>query len=431
MGIGPIEAIPAALRYAGLKHEDIDWIELNEAFAAQSLAVINTLGLDPSKVNPMGGAIALGHPLGATGRDPLGDRGARAAPQEPEVRHGHDVRGHGAGRGRHLRARLSAGAWWPCARHPNALRPARGPWAYCSAASQRPAHDCVTPSTGGTLPSMSTLHHPFDKALALHHSDIRVGHFTGMTSPDYWNMVGPFGGTTAAQALQAVLQHPDLLGAPIALTVNYAAALEPPAPFEVQATAARTNRSTQHWTVQITQAGASGAPNMTTTATVTAVRRETWGQRRPADARGAQARGGRRISIGPSGVAGSPVRHAPISGGIPARSGTAGAATTAKAALGARRAGTAARLSLARGHERRVLPARVAAPRQAGAGGHGVDHHLLPRRRGAAGRGRHGLPAGQRTGQQFSNGFFDQAAQLWSEAAMLLATSNQVVYYKE
>jgi acetyl-CoA acyltransferase len=67
MGIGPIEAIPAALRYAGLKHEDIDWFELNEAFAAQSLAVIQTLGLDPSKVNPMGGAIALGHPLGATG----------------------------------------------------------------------------------------------------------------------------------------------------------------------------------------------------------------------------------------------------------------------------------------------------------------------------------------------------------------------------
>ena len=67
MGIGPIEAIPAALRYAGLKHQDIDWFELNEAFAAQSLAVMNTLGLDASKVNPMGGAIALGHPLGATG----------------------------------------------------------------------------------------------------------------------------------------------------------------------------------------------------------------------------------------------------------------------------------------------------------------------------------------------------------------------------
>jgi len=67
MGIGPIEAIPAALKNAGLKQDDIDWFELNEAFAAQSLAVMNTLGLDPSRVNPMGGAIALGHPLGATG----------------------------------------------------------------------------------------------------------------------------------------------------------------------------------------------------------------------------------------------------------------------------------------------------------------------------------------------------------------------------
>jgi acetyl-CoA acyltransferase len=67
MGIGPIEAIPAALRYAGLTLADIGWIELNEAFAAQSLAVMNTLGLDPARVNPMGGAIALGHPLGATG----------------------------------------------------------------------------------------------------------------------------------------------------------------------------------------------------------------------------------------------------------------------------------------------------------------------------------------------------------------------------
>ena len=67
MGLGPLEAIPAALKSAGLTQDQIDWYELNEAFAAQSLAVINTLGLDKAKVNPMGGAIALGHPLGATG----------------------------------------------------------------------------------------------------------------------------------------------------------------------------------------------------------------------------------------------------------------------------------------------------------------------------------------------------------------------------
>lgn len=67
MGIGPKEAIPAALGLAGLKQDDLDWIELNEAFAAQALAVVRDLGLDPAKVNPLGGAIALGHPLGATG----------------------------------------------------------------------------------------------------------------------------------------------------------------------------------------------------------------------------------------------------------------------------------------------------------------------------------------------------------------------------
>lgn len=67
MGIGPIAAIPKALKQAGLTKDQLDWIELNEAFAAQSLAVIRDSELDPSKVNPLGGAIALGHPLGATG----------------------------------------------------------------------------------------------------------------------------------------------------------------------------------------------------------------------------------------------------------------------------------------------------------------------------------------------------------------------------
>ena len=67
MGVGPIAAIPKVLRNTGIKQDQIDWIELNEAFAAQSLAVIRDLRLDPAKVNPLGGAIALGHTLGATG----------------------------------------------------------------------------------------------------------------------------------------------------------------------------------------------------------------------------------------------------------------------------------------------------------------------------------------------------------------------------
>lgn len=67
MGIGPVEAMPRALAQAGIRQDQLDWIELNEAFAAQALAVMRTLELDPARVNPLGGAIALGHPLGATG----------------------------------------------------------------------------------------------------------------------------------------------------------------------------------------------------------------------------------------------------------------------------------------------------------------------------------------------------------------------------
>jgi acetyl-CoA acyltransferase len=67
MGIGPVFAIPKALKIAGLTLDQIDVIELNEAFAAQALSVIKVAGLDPAKVNPNGGGIALGHPLGCTG----------------------------------------------------------------------------------------------------------------------------------------------------------------------------------------------------------------------------------------------------------------------------------------------------------------------------------------------------------------------------
>jgi acetyl-CoA acyltransferase len=67
MGIGPIAAIPKVLAQVGISQDQLDWIELNEAFAAQSIAVMKELGINPDKVNPLGGAIALGHPLGATG----------------------------------------------------------------------------------------------------------------------------------------------------------------------------------------------------------------------------------------------------------------------------------------------------------------------------------------------------------------------------
>ena len=87
MGIGPVEAIPRALARAGVTMADIGWTELNEAFAAQALAVMRQLEMDPAKVNPLGGAIALGHPLGATGAIRTATLMA-AMQRDPGLRHG-------------------------------------------------------------------------------------------------------------------------------------------------------------------------------------------------------------------------------------------------------------------------------------------------------------------------------------------------------
>lgn len=117
--------------------------------------------------------------------------------------------------------------------------------------------------------------HPFDLSLRL--TPIKPGVFSGATSAAYGNLVGPLGGVTAATALNAVLQHPELLGQPISLTVNYAGALAA-GPFTVSATPRRTNRSTQHWVIELTQPNAAGLDEVMVTATaVTANRRATWG----------------------------------------------------------------------------------------------------------------------------------------------------------
>ncbi|HEY8357979.1 MAG TPA: acyl-CoA thioesterase domain-containing protein, partial [Ramlibacter sp.] len=115
-----------------------------------------------------------------------------------------------------------------------------------------------------------TAAHPFDSAIAL--APQGDGLFQGQTSPAYANMIGPYGGITAAQVLNAVLRHPDRLGDPLAITVNYAAAVADGA-FLVRPRAARTNRTTQHWVVEMLQ-----DDQVVVTATVvTATRRATWG----------------------------------------------------------------------------------------------------------------------------------------------------------
>ena len=113
--------------------------------------------------------------------------------------------------------------------------------------------------------------HAFDRAISLTPS--APNRFTGHTTDAYSNMVGPFGGITAAALLNAVLQHPERIGEPVALTVNFAGPIAA-GEFVIEALPVRTNRSTQHWTLQLLQ-----NDMVATTATVfCAMRRETWSE---------------------------------------------------------------------------------------------------------------------------------------------------------
>ena len=105
MGIGPAYAIPKVLKLTGLKLDQMDVIELNEAFAVQALAVIQEAGLDPARVNPNGGAIALGHPLGCTGAKLTAIDPARTRAPQGALRHGHHVHRRRHGRRGNFRAR--------------------------------------------------------------------------------------------------------------------------------------------------------------------------------------------------------------------------------------------------------------------------------------------------------------------------------------
>jgi len=273
--------------------------------------------------------------------------------------------------------------------------------------------------------------HVFDQALALAPDDLAAGRFTGKTSAAYWNMVGPFGGTTAALVLQSVLLHPALLGAPIALTVNYAAAIQT-GPFEIHAVPVRTNRSTQHWTVQISQRDAEGQPQVNTTATVvTALRRETWGTSDlpmpdvPPPSQVAP------YSLPSSAVAWlSQYDMRPVSGAVP---GTwDGSGEHSESVLWLRDAQPrpldfASLASMSDMFYPRVWLRRTTRV-PAGTVSITTYFHADAAQLAQVGNG-HLL--GRAVGQQFRNGFFDQSAQLWNESGDLLATSNQIVYFKE
>jgi len=280
--------------------------------------------------------------------------------------------------------------------------------------------------------------HPFDQALRLEAAGSdRPNTWLGAGSPAYWNMVGPFGGTTAATALRAILLHPSLLGEPIALTVNYASAMAE-GPFSITATPVRTNRSTQHWTVELRQADASGAEGVVMTATaVTAARRETWSANdTPMPAAGfsdalPRLRFGtsewtRRYDIR---VVRGMIPQVWDGGDQGGEKGGEGGSLTQLWVRDEppRPLDFPALTAMADAFYPRVW-LRRATRVPAGTVSITVYFHADSRQLAQSGEA-HLL--GQARGQHFRNGFFDQTVQVWNQAGALLATSSQMVYYKE
>jgi acyl-CoA thioesterase len=276
---------------------------------------------------------------------------------------------------------------------------------------------------------MATLH-PFDDALRLEAAGgDRPDTWLGHSSPAYWNMVGPFGGTTAATALRAILLHPALLGEPVALTVNYAAALAEGL-FSVKATPVRTNRSTQHWTVELSQDDANGDAGVVMTATaVTAVRRETWSVNDTPMPAVALADASERLHF--AAVAWTNrYDMRPVRGMVPQVWDGSGVDSLTQLWVRddpPRPLDFPALAAMSDVFYPRVW-LRRATRVPAGTVSITTYFHADSRQLAECGEG---FLLGQAKANAFRNGFFDQAAQLWSEAGVLLATSTQVVYYKE
>jgi len=265
--------------------------------------------------------------------------------------------------------------------------------------------------------------HPFDAAIALQARE--GGSFEGRTHPAWANMIGPYGGITAAQCLQAVLRHPERLGDPVALTVNFAAAVADGA-FEVRARPARTNRSTQHWTLELVQDGQT----VITGTVFTAVRRPTWSgdeARMPSVPRPQDTP--RTPRHGVEWLQRYDMRF--LEGFIPDQwDGRTQDSSLTRLWVRddpARPLDFASLTALADVFFPRVW-LRRASFTPIGTVSMTVYFHAGAAQLAQAGSG---YLLVQAQGQGFGGGFFDHTGQLWDEAGTLLATTHQVVYFKE
>jgi acyl-CoA thioesterase len=251
------------------------------------------------------------------------------------------------------------------------------------------------------------------------------GTFAGHTSPAYANMVGPFGGISAAQMMNAVLLQQDRLGEPVSLTINFAAALAP-GPFVVAARAARTNRSTQHWLVEVLQ----GGETVLTGTVFTAQRRETWSVDEEAMPKVPSP------DQTPNGQGPMPMEWVkrydmrPVSGGMPTVWDGRGDHSLTQLWVRdnpPRPLDFASLTALSDVFFPRVFVRRATLV-PVGTVTMTVYFHADSAQLQASGSS---FLLAQAQAQAFRNGYFDHTAQLWNEAGVLLATTHQVVYYKE
>ena len=253
---------------------------------------------------------------------------------------------------------------------------------------------------------------------------------SGRPGRAYWNMVGPFGGTTAATLLRAVMEHPERLGEPAALTVNFAAPMAD-APFLVEARPVRTNRSSQHWSLLLTQADPDGGDRtvVCTGSALTALRRETWsGSELPLPT--VEAVGNLTPLAARPDLAWSErfdIRFA--DGAMPFRLGEEAGDSVSRLWMRDTPPRPLDFLSLAAKSDLFFprLWRRRGQRSPAGTVSMTVYFHADQAVIDATGDG---ALLGEARGQEFRHGFFDQRAQLWNAAGTVLTTTHQLVYYR-
>lgn len=267
--------------------------------------------------------------------------------------------------------------------------------------------------------------HPLDLATRL--EALGEGRFAGRIPETYSNFIGPFGGVLAAALLRAPCEHPARLGDPLALTVNFGGPVAP-APFEIAARATRTNRSSQHWTMEMQQ----GEDIPLTASAVFAHRRETWSTQEsdpppvpaPAEVPSIPGEGL------PAWVANYDIRV--VSGGMslladPPRDQASSETLLWVRDRPARALDFAALAALSDAFFPRLYVRR---PRMVPVGTVSLTTYFHADSAELARCGG-GFLLGRVRGQRFNKGFFDHSGALWAEDGTLLATTHQVVYYKE